>query len=114
MRLPISPACARYWYKAAGREAGCLHLADSKGERAEQSENGLVHSAGQKRQLGKLPKVRSVQLVLQKPLSVNVLSASHLQDGNCPQDCDLLPHTLNSLGTSCWGKDKGILLWWIP
>jgi len=40
------------------------YLADSKGKSGEQSENGLVHSAGQKRQLSQLAQVGGVQVVL--------------------------------------------------
>ena len=46
-----------------------MHLANSKGERAEDGEDGLMHSAGQERQLGKLPQEWGVQLVLQQQVS---------------------------------------------
>lgn len=46
-----------------------VHLANSEGERAEDSEDGLMHSAGQERQLGKLPQEWGVQLILQQQVS---------------------------------------------
>ena len=46
-----------------------MHLAYSEGERAEDGEDGLMHGAGQERQLGKLPQEWGVQLILQQQVS---------------------------------------------
>ena len=43
------------------------HLSNSKGKRAEDGEDGLMHSTGQEGQFGKLAKVWRVQLILHSP-----------------------------------------------